>query len=721
MCFCTWKGDKYIMVTGIVDLYKNEMVRILKRAYPYMPSQDIEMAVNYSINKRYKDEPCIVDNNYKKITIDDMTLRQVSDWILAKQPICTSYGVLIKRHGKVEHPLIELIRHFMEDRDVYKKMKFEYLEKHDYENVAKYDLMQLLTKRDGNSIYGCMGNAASLLYNLYIAASITAQGQSTISSAILFFESFLSNSVSFGSLEEVLHFIDNIVSEESKRKFKDSDILDFNIDTDMCFAKVMKSCIDWRKGKIKWIPSYDDAKLIYYTIKNLSAENKNRLFYKNNLYAFLDNRTPMNAIRIILQSLRRPYLTPKDVPDEIKVELEVLQDILREYVMYNYMYIDRIDRNINMIKNVCVVSDTDSAIVSFDAFYHFVLEKIMGTDIDTSAIETNVDDYIKSDDYIRKTTPKQELRYDFYNQKVVELESNIQPAVLIPQDNVRFSIINIIAYIAGNLCNEYILEYTKSNNSYRDGEKCLLYLKNEFLFSRMLLTDVKKNYASNQELQEGVILEQGIDTSMDIKGLPIKKSVTNDAAREALYDILYNDILKADNIDQLKIIEKIAIIEDKIKTSLMSGDKAFYKPLIVKGMSAYEDPMRIQGVKASIIWNRLRDNGLPAINVDARNSIYVIKVLITPSNISKIRESYPEIYEKAVDLFQDDSIFKGEANKREITTLAIPRDTDTPKWVMEFIDYATIINDNLNTFPVESIGIPKLGKDNINYSTIMKI
>ena len=52
-----------------------------------------------------------------------------------------------------------------------------------------------------------MGNASSVLYNLYVSASITAQGRAVISTATMFFESFLANNVKFGSLEEVLHFI----------------------------------------------------------------------------------------------------------------------------------------------------------------------------------------------------------------------------------------------------------------------------------------------------------------------------------------------------------------------------------------------------------------------------------------------------------------------------------------------------------------------------------
>lgn len=554
-----------------------------------------------------------------------------------------------------------------------------------------------------------------------MAASITAQGRSVISTATMFFESFLANNVKFASLEEVLHFIDCVKSERKDRKFNDSVILDFPVSVDMCFAKIIRTCGDWRKGRIKWVPDMEDAKIIYRVLKNSSQEDINRIFYKNNLYAFIDNSVIINAIRYILKLLKEPYLSPNRVPEEIQVELDALQDLMREYIYYPHMYIDRIDRCDNMIKDVCVISDTDSTIVSFDAFYHYVLDRVYMDDI--SILNTELD--IRTEETY--DVPRMERRYDFFTDEVVERESNIKPFILIPQNNLRFSIINIIAYISGNLCNEYIELYTKHNHSWRPERKCLLYLKNEFLFSRALLTPNKKNYATNQELKEGVILEQDIEHSLDIKGLPINKSTLNDSAKAALQKILYEDILVTDHIDPALIIEKIAILEKDIEESLRSGEKKYFKPLSIKAYSSYEDPMRIQGIKASLVWNKVRDPQLEAIDLNARNTIGVVKVQIDPSNIDRIRDKYPDVYDRFVELFMDQIFFKPGVNedctpkKKEITTLAIPIDVDTPEWVSEFIDYKTIVNDNVGNFPVESVGIRRLGASNINYSTIMNI
>lgn len=695
--------------------YEDEATLLVQLLKPHISRQDIRQAVKYSMDKRYKEVPCVLDNNYTHKNANG-TLLQMANFINDKEPICTAYGVLFKKHGNKPHPLLDMIRDFTDSRDAYKKEMFRYLEAHDYVNVAKYNLAQLLAKRDNNSIYGCMGNASSILYNLYVSASITAQGRAVISTATMFFESFMANNVKFGSLEEVLHFIYNIINEKPNRRYNDCQVLDYNVSADMVFAKVMLTIGDWRKGKIKWMPDYNDAAIIYNTIKSLNQEDLNRVFYKNNLYAFMENSRIMGLIKTILRKLEVPYLSPNSVPKEIQVELDALQDLMREYVYYPHMYIDRIDRCNNMIKDVCVISDTDSTIVSFDAFYRFVFDRMIGETLNISELEI---DWTSGEGKIRKV-PAKELRYDFYNDEVIEMESMIKPFVLIPQNNLRYSIINIIAYISGNLCNGYVLEFTKQNHSYKEGKKCLLYLKNEFLFSRALLTDSKKNYATNQELKEGVILEQDQEHAMDIKGLPINKSTMNVSAKAALQKILYEDILMADTINQTRIIEKIAMLEKDIEKSLKEGKKDYYKPLSIKAMSSYDDPMRIQGVKASIIWNKVRGPELEAIDLNARNTIDIVKVFITPFNVGKIKDAYPEVYERFVQLFMDSGLFKDE-KKKEITTLAIPTGVDTPEWVREFIDYRTIINDNIVNFPFESIGITRLGSNSINYSTIVKI
>ena len=704
----------------IVMKYKNIMYRMTKFIYPDITTFEMEQAMNWSISKREKEIPVVVDNSYSHKT-SDQTIRSITNYILDKQPICTSWGVMFKKHGTVPNPLADMIKEFMDLRGIHKKQMFQFPK--GTEEFAKFFILQLLDKTDCNSIYGSLGKWSCIFYNLNVAASITGQGRSLISSVIMFFEMILSNNVKFGSLDEIITFIDNVISEKNKRHFNDKEILDRDIDREECFTKIIGTIGDFRRGKLKWVPDMKDLEIIWDIVSKLDQEDVNRLYYKNNLIAFCDNAAITNAIVYILSNLNSPYMDPNDPPEEIKVELDVFTDLIREYVFYNYQIIDRIDRNEFMIKNIAALSDTDSAIVSMDGWYRYVLQKVAGMKFKLTQMEADPVSYMEGEPCVEHV--ENVLDYDFYNDEIIEIKRAIKPNRIIAEDCLRYSIINIMSYVCGILVNEYMIEYTKQTNSYRGDKECLIISKNEFLFYRVLLTNNKKNYASKQEIQEGKRIPDGIDTALDIKGLPINKSTLNEKSRKELQRILYEDVLNTREINQLQLIKDLAIFERTIYDSLKSGEKFYYKPASIKSMNSYDDPMRIQGVKASVIWNEIRDPEVEALDLDARNTIDIVKVNIDESNVNRIKEKYPDTYERVLGVLRNPSIQKftdgGASKKGSITAIAIPTNVEVPAWILEFIDYTTIINDSMSNFPIESCGIGKMGKNSINYTNIISI
>ena len=706
--------------------YKDTLKRMLSLNLPSLTNKELDEAIDYSMNKRYKQVESKVYNNYTEKTVIN-TLAELTDYIYSKEPICTAWGVLFKKHGVVPNPLTKLIHMFMLNRDKEKKIMFQFPK--GSEEFEEHNLLQLLAKVDTNAIYGALGNNSCIFYNLHVAASITYQGRSYISAAIMFFEMFLSNNVKFASLNEVISFIDNVRCEAPNRHYDDRLILDRNIEPIEVLSQLVLTCGDFRKGKIKWVPDQRDLDIIWEQVSNLSQEDLNRIYYKNNLYEFLNNTSMTKALMYLLTSMTEPYLDPNETPDYLKVELDTFCDLLREYVFYNHQIIDRIDRNTNMIKNVSLISDTDSTIVSFDAFYNYTLRKIKETGANIEIGKYYIDgvSYIQDDEngnptFRGVTYDPIEYDYDFFNEKVIEKERLIHPLEIIPQDNLRYSIINIIGHCCGILCNEYIESHTKMGNSFDKNRKTMMYLKNEFTFKRALLTDNKKNYAAIQTLQEGNIVPDDNMNDLAITGLAIKKSTLPKETRDELQKILYEDILKPNTIDQVKLIKDLAIFENKIFQSLRNGEKSFYKPASIKAIGRYEDPLGIQGIKASLIWNAVRDPELEAIDLDAKNNIDIVKTNINMSTIENIREEFPVEYEKLQKLLT------GETNKDlskvlkgQITTIAVPRNVKTPEWLTHLINYTEITNDNIKNFPIDSVGIRRLGKDNVNYSNILSL
>ena len=62
-----------------------------------------------------------------------------------------------------------------------------------------------------------------------------------------------------------------------------------------------------------------------------------------------------------------------------------------------------------------------------------------------------------------------------------------------------------------------------------------------------------------------------------------------------------------------------------------------------------------------------------------------------------------------------------ENYKNGITSVAIHFDDPVPQWVIPYINYQEIIQNNLNSFPLESIGIQKVSNDFITTSNIVSL
>ena len=705
--------------------YKDTTKRLLKYSFPAMDESDFDAAIDYSINKRLYNTNAAIYNNYKHQRVDS-TLLEIADYIYSREPILTAYGVMFRKHKQQQEPLLKVIQSFLDNRAKDKKIMFSYEKgSEDYEH---WNLIQLLDKIDANGVFGILTMNASLVYNLHVGASILAQSRSQISSLSMLFEMFLANNVKFGSLDEIIVYIDNVVGEKPNRQFRDRDLLDHDVPVHQVFGHIVMMC-GWL-----WIPDDDDLDIIWDVLQNLSQEDLNRVYYKNNLYEFMNNKSMTKALHDLIAGLHTPYLVPMEPPKEIQAELDVFRDIICEYVYYAYQIPDRIDRNANMIKSVIMISDTDSCIISLDAWYRFGLstigtEKIPITKMLVDPIGIIGKDHYKEEDiYGRDGRPTYEqvhgkyltnavefvdpdIDYDFYNDETVELEHFINPIAFIPQDNVRYSIINIMAYILDKVVNDYMLRFTKANFSYTDYIPCKIIAKNEFLFKRAILVG-KKNYASWQEIQEGNSIPES--EALDIKGLEaLRKSSSPESTKAALNKILIEDVFKTDNIDQIKIIKDLAVVEHKILDSISSGSKEYYKPTNIKAMSSYDNPMRIQGIKASVVWNELRTGDMEVIDLDTRNHVEVAKVILNKSTVYKLQD-YPEVYEKAVALLQKPEFSGG------ITAIAIPINEKVPEWLAQIIDVETIVTDNISGFPLEPLNIKRFDKP-VCVSNILKL
>lgn len=710
-----------------LDIYKTEMKDALRLSFPRLFDADIDAAIDYSIAKRFSDTPVKLDNNYTH-NQQDTTLYNVLNYIIEREPIVTVSGVLFKKHGTCPNPYVDLIQEFLTKRAEYKGMMLKYPK--GSEMYEKYNLLQLSEKVSANAIYGASGNHTSIFYNVNVASSITMQGQNCIATALLLFEATLNNNVKFGSLNEIVQFINNVRRERPTRKYNDYDVIDLPVSAYDVFCQLICTCGFYYR------PSEKDLMIVWDIINQLDQEDLNRIFFKNNLFYFFDNKYVMDKVVYFLSLLPIHFMDPNKTPnakdiydalkdtdnpiteeeashlaDQIKAALDDVYELVKEYVYYGHQYMDRLDRAENMVRSVSILTDTDSCFISFDGWYRYLLNKTYDIPMRIKEIEQNNEGKVWRADV-------HSYDYDFFKDEVIDLQQTLSDDNSVgPTAGYRCSLINVLAHIMGRLSIDYMTRYSTNSNAIKtaDGKirKSFFILKNEFQLKQALVTMVKKNYCCYQERQENAFIP--LEEALDVKGMPIRKVGIPEKTARRIEEILWYFVLNAEQISQIDIIKQLAALEKMIYDSLMAGDKSYFKPQRIKASSGYADPMGQYTIKAAVAYNLLRRDNEPIIDLTTRNTVLIIKTDMTEKNIDQIKDTFPDVYERAVKMLASKD-FKGECGN-----IAILSEEDVPEWVKPFINYTQVINDNIATFPVEALGIDRREKKSVNFTNIVSL
>lgn len=128
--------------------YKDTLIKCVQM---YMPvsREELEPIIEYSVNKRYYEAKCVVDNTYTKKKYN-MTLLKMADYIASKQPIVTAHGTMFMKHADVPNPMGAVIQQFLDLRKEHKDTMFTFPK--GSEDFEKYNLLQSLDKIDTFSV-----------------------------------------------------------------------------------------------------------------------------------------------------------------------------------------------------------------------------------------------------------------------------------------------------------------------------------------------------------------------------------------------------------------------------------------------------------------------------------------------------------------------------------------------------------------------------------------
>lgn len=650
----------------VTDKWKCEMRKLLKMKYGNKYTKtEIDSKLDIIIDKNLKNPNVSVFNNYSNTSVRT-NLLDLTDSIEQNQLIITGGGCLFMPHGTKPNILIDFILEIMKRRKDAKKMRKNFDKGSD--GWLKWDIAQLLNKLVINSLYGCMGYPGFLLYNVFTAEAITAQGRHIITTAINMVEGFLGAAFFFVDENELNHYL-YTVHEEYKR-YGNLDVSSFGV------TDYLPLAYDKLIDKSKFTMNEKQKNRLLEMLSNKPQGELALLYYKNNLLEFSKLDVIKSKFKYIIENNGLLSFCEMELlkDDEMRKVTKEIWDLYEVFVLYNYPVNDRIRKAMYLPKTKALYTDTDSVFVSVSHLVEYVKNEV--------------------------------------------LHGNNPMA---SDNDLTFTSVNLMLIFI-NIAIDRALKTLCSSTNIEPEWAAKLGMKNEFYLKRILFVEKKKRYISLSVLQEGQLLGGG-KGKPEIKGFEFIKSNTKPYLRDFYTKMATEEILESENINPNRIFRKMAQLKSDIEYGMSHGDSKFYKQSKVKTPENYKNPFSTQGITAVMLWNAICPNNqieLPAdVNIVPIKSLKMDKpkresptevVHDDPfknKNIAELEHKYPEVYQRIYNQIYSNT--NPLIRYMSISSIALPKNTDIniPQYVFDLINYDEIVTTSIQLFlPVmESLGI----------------
>lgn len=438
--------DEELLQSKFIKEWVEDNIIYFKLEYPNISENKLrevlmKVAKKYIINRK-----AFLHNDYQDDMRIDADLLKLYDWYHKNKPIAAGNGTFFFTHDKKYCPVQNVIDGRISDRKMYQRTRDEYIGPGGDTSSYYYryfDMMQMEAKVMINAIYGSFGASTFQLYNQYTAASTTGTAQSLISTTAMAFEAFLTNSVKFKSLDQLITFLGNVLVKDDKNlSVKGLKIYD---DKEMIFNRLKNQIVNYKESYTPILKRF----LMYRTPEELT-----RIYYVNNLFALIENPIIFNRL-IRIYDVTKSFRNPNDVPENIQDDLMFIWEYCDEFVFYNHSYSEQINRLKHDVRSTVILIDTDSNVINIKPWV----------------------DWTKDNLWDKSTTTMDET-------------------------DKQFCSVNILAFLVTKMARELLDRYAEDCHVLKKYQS-RLNTKNEFYFSKILLANVKKRYIANIKLKEG--------------------------------------------------------------------------------------------------------------------------------------------------------------------------------------------------------------------------
>ena len=564
--------------------YIDRQCQHLSRKHPNIPEDTIRQHIIKIAKERFKDPKVqrisfpSPGHSKKEIVTTTQHLKDITGKITS--PSGNTYCQPSESESLVRLTIIENVN----KRNEYKKEMFKCEQNGDTHGQTIYNNLQTTKKISNNSTPGAMQSVYNILSDKSGFNAITSTTRLGVKTAYGTVERLLAGNIFLPSYEDALSYIYNTISvmpsncEEVLKKYSNGIRYVDRED----FIKWLVSCMEWYSYKDSDLPK------IRAVVSRLTPLEMTYVFYTGSFYNLF--RYNKEYFREFIDGAFR-----RDIPisDDIKPEdIFKVEDTLSNVVRGTNPELYGKDKDGNAYNLKDAITYNPEGIRQIVAYARH-MESYLNEHGDLLCL------FLKT----RNETPQPLFNHMFIR----------KATILCDTDSNLFTTNEIVRLYHGldkgktdfgprsfdvNALSVYILskslEHTFARYSSRSGivgkDLNIISMKNEFLYTTFLRTNISKHYNGPIVIQEGNILRK---SKLDIKGVNYigsarPKEITDGV--KAFLGYVHGNVRKTNgNINAEEILNHVAATERKILNSLSLGEKSYLGGVNIKQPATYKD------------------------------------------------------------------------------------------------------------------------------------
>lgn len=666
--------------------YIEMQVQYLKKMCPELTEDQIRTKVQAIVKERYKPKRCKIlkDLAYGKDKFVEQDL-----WNLLKfseNTIVSPNGTFYKPPYQVQSIISKMVVDKLAERKRIKKIQLKAEGAGDEVLAKRCWYQQATIKINCNSLPGGFGSAYNIFYCKPAYNTITSTARCMIARAYTICEQLLGGNFAWFTEEELLNHIVLNVKHMAPREQVEKCVQKYKLK-----LPTKKMLCDFYEETLRQYVPNPKMKAIFDYIDKLDQTEVTFLFYYCNL----------RHIMWYNEEVFKPYIKHVLNIDDIAVDENVTKDDafkIDETVttVATVAFADKLG-NFGLV-DIC--NDHPEFIPKLVAYSKatekrlHVLDLLMDTFVNTGA---DIPETQKKPMTWRNTTIVSDTDSVIFTADAWDSWYR-QGALDVTQES--YQIASLVIYWLHHAV-EFALRRFSVKFGVTGEAVTRLAMKNEFLFSVMMIYDAKKTYVGIQKVKEGVILPK---PKPDVKGQTLRGSSICTEALDFSENLMIKEILEPVTqgpISGEELIQKVVDFEHHIADTIQNRDSTFMKITSLKYERDYKNPESTSVFKAWVFWQKVFAQEYGDLHPPTKVKIFEL-VQPTQDYFDWLEKESPDIYKKMRKYIIE--------NKKLPNNLIInPADNSIPKEMVPLVNVRAVIWHNIkpsyNTLSRLNIGV----------------